>query len=79
MSEVTRIVVKLEGKRFRMAWQVRPNNCQFYGVPDFRLNVHIAFIGFANHNSGFVGSRYTLWIDGGELGDRAVIRAKARV
>lgn len=82
MSEVTRIVVKLERKSFGMACHARPklaHDCGPDGAPNFRFNVHIALMRLANHYSSFTGSRYTIWIDGGDHSDRAVIRAKPRI
>lgn len=71
-----RIVVKLEGKSCRVTWRARlklVGNGKFDGVPDLWLDIHVALLWFANHDSGVVGSRHTFCVDRGEFGGRGVI------
>lgn len=63
MSEVTGIVVKLEGERVESTCHVQPklmHDRGFDSVTDVRLNIYIALVGFPDHDSCVVGNGQTL-------------------
>lgn len=82
MCKVVRIVVKFEGESLEVTCRVGPelsDDRELNGVPNLWLDIYIALLRFADHDSGIVGNRCTFWIDRGELGDGGVIRPRTRI